>query len=76
MSGAGALEGSWNATGRTFFLDLRRMTEVKFPNMEGCFGGGSETAPAREVEYVRDNVEVSDGFSLASLGEDFERDHQ
>ena len=39
MSGAGALGGSWTAIVWTFFLGLRRITEVKFPNIEDCFGG-------------------------------------
>lgn len=60
----------------TFFLGLRRITEVKFPNIEDCFGGGSRTASACKVEYVRDNVEASDGFSLVNFEEDLERDHQ
>lgn len=39
MSGEGAFGGSWIAMAWTFFFGLRRITEVKFPNMEDCFGG-------------------------------------
>jgi hypothetical protein len=38
-SGVGAFEGSWVAVLCAFFLGLRRMAEVKFPNMEDGFGG-------------------------------------
>ena len=39
MNGAGALVGSWIAIVCTVFLGFKRIAEVKFPNMEGCFGG-------------------------------------
>jgi len=39
MSGLGTFGGSWIAIAWTFFFGLRRMAEVKFPNMEDGFDG-------------------------------------
>ena len=73
MSGAGAFGGSLIASVWTFFLGFRRIAEVKFPNMEGDFGGRSGMSPsACKVEWERD-VAVGSGFNL---GEGRERDHQ
>jgi hypothetical protein len=49
---------------------------VKFPNIEGCFGGVSGTVSACKGEYVRDKAEDSGSLSLVNLEEDLERNHQ
>lgn len=72
MSGEGAFGGSLIGSVCTFFLGFRRIAEVKFPNMEGDFGGRSGRSPsACRVERVRERV-VESGFNLE---EDRERDH-
>ena len=76
MSGLRTFGGSWTGGVRVFLFVLRRMAEVKFPNIEDCLVGRSGISPsACKAEYVRDRA-VSRGFSLVSLEEDLERDHQ
>ena len=76
MSGLRTFGGSWTAGVWVFLFGLRRMAEVKFPNIEDGFVDRSGISPsACRAEYVRDRA-VSRGLSLVSFVEDLERDHQ
>lgn len=77
MSGLGTFGGSWTAIVlRVVFFGLRRIAEVKFPNIEGCFVDRSVMdASACTAEYVRDRA-GSRGLSFVSFEEDLDRDHQ